>query len=385
MIARGLNLSQGGIGPLGMRDTRAVEWSGAQAVFVALLVLYGLYALVAVTTALFTRRPKEDSEEPLAALIPARDEEENLKRLVPALTGQGARVYVFDDESSDQTAQAAREAGALVISGGPLPEGWTGKNRACHALARAASEDAPGEWLTFMDADTYPDSTFAAKYAQLLAQEGRRSSVVTGFPRLIPGKGIEPLYLSWMTWILLATDPFGLVAATGKGHNRFTNGQITSFKGSAYWEIDPHEKVKGKILEDVQIGRLLAREKVAVSVVNLSGILAVKMYENVGQAWRGMSKNCYEITGSAAGTTALAALLALSAWGWVFAGSGWWIAYLVLAGSKLVTDRFVRHPIWLWPLAPITLTLGAATLLNSIRQRRAGVEWKGRRYPANPS
>ena len=49
-------------------------------------------------------------------LIPARNESAAIGGLVASLVGQGVDVLVIDDGSTDQTAQAARAAGARVLS-----------------------------------------------------------------------------------------------------------------------------------------------------------------------------------------------------------------------------------------------------------------------------
>ncbi|HWZ58409.1 MAG TPA: glycosyltransferase, partial [Gemmatimonadaceae bacterium] len=62
----------------------------------------------------------------VTALIPARDEAAVIGTTVAALKvqGKGMRIVVIDDQSSDGTADVARAAGAEVIRGGPLGEGW---------------------------------------------------------------------------------------------------------------------------------------------------------------------------------------------------------------------------------------------------------------------
>lgn len=356
-------------------------------------VLYGYVLLVAALNLLLMRRPKPGPGPTFAVLIPARNEADNLRRLIPELTAQklidphtGAetplQVFVFDDESDDGTAEVAAAGGATVLRASePLPPGWTGKNRACHLLAQAAAEASPAEWWVFLDADVYPEPTFAAGMQGLLREVGARCPVVSGFPRGIPGEGVEPVYLSWVSWVLLATNPFGLVSRTGKGHSRFTNGQITAWKASLYTELWPNERLKGRILEDVLIGRLLAQEGKRVEVANLASFLAVRMYRTLGEALNGMSKNSYEITGSVVGTFALAAFFMLIGIGWLGMGPWLWHGFGALLLSKLLADRTMRGPLWVWPLMPLTCLMAAYTMLRSWGWHRAGkVEWKGRTY-----
>lgn len=342
--------------------------------------VYGLFVLVALLNLGLMPRPRRAGTEPVPILIPARNEADNLARLVPELVAQGARVYVFDDESTDDTAAIAAKCGAQVIRGGPLPESWLGKNRACHELAKVVAEAEPAEWFCFLDADTDPKPGFVAALSGLVQNQGRRHPVITGFPHMLPGRFPEPTYLGWVPWVLLATNPFGLVARSRLGHNGFTNGQIVLWRASTYWELTPNQALRDRVLEDVAIGRLLAREKRPVAVCALASILAVRMYADVSAAIEGMSKNSSEIAGNALGTYALALVLLAIAWLWAAMGPWWWLGLGLLVLGKVLTDRIVRFAWWTPPFMPLTLTLAAWTLVRSQRLKAAGkLSWKGRR------
>lgn len=355
-----------------------------------LAVVYGWLLLTAISNRLLMIRPRPSTSPPnFCILIPARNEAQNLRQLLPAL--HGVKVYVFDDDSSDGTAEVAASLGATVIRGGLLEPGWTGKNRACHELAKIAAEDSSAEWLMFLDADMRAEPSIVEAVQGLIETVGRRAPVISGFPRMIPGHGLEPLYTSWVPWILLATNPFGLVSRTGKGHNRFTNGQFTLWRASTYWELMPNQQVKDRILEDVLIGRMLAKQGVRTEVVDVSPYLATRMYASLRKGLDGMSKNSYEIMGGLGGTVAMALALLFIGWGWTFGGSWapWLVGSLVL--SKLVTDfqtyfgrsRGAIRWIWVPLLMPITATLASLTFLRSaVWHRRGQVHWKGRTYPS---
>ncbi len=187
---------------------------------IAILTLYGLFALVATLNLLLMRRPGSlEVGDEFCILIPARDEAENLATLIPLLRNQQGgepKIYVFDDESADGTGEIAKNLGATVISPRePLPKGWTGKNRACHELAKAAAEDSNAMWFLFLDADVRPEPGFLNGMRDLARQCGPRVGVLTGFPAIRPGRGLEPLFLAWVGWILLASNPFGLPTHLG--------------------------------------------------------------------------------------------------------------------------------------------------------------------------
>ena len=116
------------------------------------------------------RAPRADAEPPVrhgplvSVVVPARNEQRDVAAAMASLRGleyANVEVIVVDDQSSDGTLGAAREAAGrdprvTVIAGAPLPDGWVGKSWACWQGVRAAR----GEWLLFTDADVIhaPDS-----------------------------------------------------------------------------------------------------------------------------------------------------------------------------------------------------------------------------------
>ena len=350
----------------------SLRLSTLQAIVVA---VYGVFALVAGLNLLLMPRPRPAMGGPeTVVLIPARDEKENLERLLPMLAG--VRTIVYDDESTDGTGEVAARHGATVVRGGPLPEGWTGKNRACDALATAAIENTDAEWLLFLDADVRPAPDFVATMRGMASRARPNVGAITGFPTVLPGRGVEPLFLAWVGWILLASNPYGLVARSGKGHNRFLNGQVTMWRRDVYARLRPNAAVRSRVMEDVSMGRLLAREGVAVEVANLSRVLAVKMYDTWRQTLDGMSKNSHEVAGNAPGTLALAALMLFLGWGWILGGP-WAAGLFWLSGGFVVL--ICRTPFWPMLFSPLVPTIGAFTLVRSlVWHRRGAVKWKGR-------
>ncbi|MBS1704775.1 MAG: glycosyltransferase [Armatimonadetes bacterium] len=347
--------------------------------------VYGVLVLVsAINLAWMPRLRRGREKASLAFLIPARNEAQNLTHLLPELVKSGSPVYVFDDESNDGTAEVARSLGARVVSPPePLPEDWTGKNRACHELAKVASEDFDGDWLVFVDADVRFQPQACDALASSLARVGRRRSVVTGFPTILAANWFEAIYFQWVPWIILSTNPFGLVSKTGMGHNHFTNGQFTAWKSSAYWDIQPHSAVRRVILEDVLIGRLLAKSGIRVETMQLGPQIQVQMYANEQAALDGMSKNAFEIAGSAWGTYLLAVLMLLLGTGWLIAPSLLNLALLLLSGL-LVSFAVRKSPVTQLVtglLTPVSILMGAYTLVRSVHWRKSGkVQWKGRTY-----
>jgi hopene-associated glycosyltransferase HpnB len=104
-------------------------------------------------------------------IIPARNEADVIGRAIRSLlqqTGDNSiHIFLVDDASADATAQAARSAAIAerqvqnltVVSGPPLPSGWSGKLWAMQQGINHATDSAPDFYL-FTDADIEhaPDS-----------------------------------------------------------------------------------------------------------------------------------------------------------------------------------------------------------------------------------
>lgn len=104
------------------------------------------------------------SPRSVVAVVPARDEAATIGQAVASLLAQDYRgdlhIVVVDDESSDDTAEAAGAAAGLahsatrltVCAGKPVPSGWAGKLWAMHQGVEAAQPQRP-DYFLFTDAD----------------------------------------------------------------------------------------------------------------------------------------------------------------------------------------------------------------------------------------
>ena len=117
-----------------------------------------LQLLIAFVNLLFMSklRTENKSEKPLVSvLIPARNEEKNIGNVLEDLLNQDYQeieVIVFNDLSDDATAEivtafARRDNRIRLINADRLPEGWLGKNRACHILSQHAGGSIFYFWM----------------------------------------------------------------------------------------------------------------------------------------------------------------------------------------------------------------------------------------------
>ena len=89
-------------------------------------------------------------QRPLVSiLIPCRNEQEHIAACLDSILEQKyspLEILVLDDHSEDNSAlilshYANRHDNVTIIQGDSLPEGWTGKNWACHQLYVASRGD----------------------------------------------------------------------------------------------------------------------------------------------------------------------------------------------------------------------------------------------------
>ncbi|WP_199224438.1 glycosyltransferase [Serinibacter arcticus] len=210
----------------------------------------------------------------VSLLVPARDEEDTLVTTLPALLAQGADdVVVLDDHSTDATARVARDAGARVISGANLPEGWVGKPWACHQLAAAVlGEDAvdgdaagaagaagaaagatPREHLLiFTDADvTWHPGALAALVAEM---QRRGTDLLTVFPKQRVGSFGERLVVPLVDAAFIGHAPVPVIRSRRRGAVA-ANGQVMAFRRQAYERAGGHAAVRGELVEDIRLAR----------------------------------------------------------------------------------------------------------------------------------
>jgi len=119
----------------------------------------------------------------VSVIVPARNEEASLGACLQSLVAQDTEpnlpfeIIVVDDHSTDRTPEIAKsftDRGVRTIEAGPLPAGWTGKNNAVIAGAKAAR----GQWLLFTDADTIH---LPGSLARSVEEAGRNGSAMLSY------------------------------------------------------------------------------------------------------------------------------------------------------------------------------------------------------------
>lgn len=333
--------------------------------------------------------PEKASEQRkrISVIIPARDEEANLSKLLPALAAQrhpAHELIVVDDQSSDATARLAREAGARVISGKDLPEGWFGKPWACAQGAEAAT----GDWLLFLDADVEPEPAFLER----LADAAGEGEVISVCPWHRIERPYEELSVFFNLLMLGGIGAFTVKGDEARGIGLF--GQTMMISRRLYDEVGGHGAVRRTVLENFHLSRLLDQRGVRRICRVGRGSVSMRMFpagfEQLCESWaKGFA--------SGAGLAAPGALVLSSIWlsglmmlsvsvllmpfaeGLHRAATG--LAYLVAALSLIPLFRKAGGFSWWSALAfPVALMFYQYLFFGAILRKRSGVktQWKGR-------
>lgn len=311
----------------------------------------------------------------LSVLIPARNEADNLRRLLPSLMRQDhpdLEVIVVDDDSSDgswDVLSAIEDPRFVAIRSDGPPAGWVGK---VHALYQA-SRRATGDTFLFLDADAELKHTGALSSLARRMAASADGAVLTGLTDL---RGGGKLLVSLVTHAMLSAVPWFLIRRGFPGFGAL-NGQCWLIRASDYRRLDPHLHHRNEVLEDVRIGRFLARRGLVPTVVDARGDVAIHMYRDFADAWLGFRKNAYLVMG---GTLPRFFLSLASYWSVYLVApvlSPWFLLSVFLL--KGVTDRRTGFPLWVTALAPVSFALGAVLQLDSAAAHwRGGVVWKDR-------
>jgi len=350
-------------------------------------------------------------EAPLISVcIPARNEESNIGRCVEALLAQtypNFEIVVLDDRSTDATAEilknlamgsTLRKVPLKIIKGSDLPSGWAGKP---YALTQAVAA-ARGEWLCFVDADTFATpEALSAVYAKAIETEADLFTIMTRQIMLtFWERAVLPL-------VMLALS-VGFSPRKVNDPNRkdaIANGQFICIKRAVYEAVGGHEAIKGSIVEDKDLAVLVKGKGYRLVVADGRGVASTRMYTSLAEMWEGWTKNIYlglrddrgllllGVFGAFLAFTAALLLPAWVIWGVVLTVAGSGLEGSAVLGEALalwgyliywrvLASRSIGIPIWYALTVPVGAGVFAAMMLTSAWNVLVGkgVTWKGRTY-----
>lgn len=233
---------------------------------------------------------------PVSVVIPARDEEHRIGPALAALAGdpQVAEVVVVDDCSSDRTAEVAGAAGARVVAGAPLPEGWVGKPWALQQGLEAAT----GEWLLTLDADVEPRPGLAGALVAAAEEQGW-DHLSAGGRFVCDTSGQRLLHPAMLATLVYRFGPPGATALPAP-HRVVANGQCTLTRRAVLAAQGGYVPVAGHLTDDVALARHLAGVGWRVGFLDGTRLFDVRMHASAAEVWRewGRSLPLADVTGA---------------------------------------------------------------------------------------
>ena len=266
-------------------------------------------ALASVPSVLFLRNlalyapppPAHDQAQlRCSVLIPARNEEATIANAVlSVLRNQitDLEVIVLDDDSVDRTAQIVRaiasddERVRLAVAP-PLPDGWCGKQHACHILAQLARH----RLLVFMDADVslMPDALI--RMSAFMEQSG--AALASGVPQQETLTFSERLLIPLIHFVLLGFLPIGRMRACRDPAYGAGCGQLFVTRADAYQACGGHSCIRATLHDGPKLPRVFRAAGFKTDLFDATGIAQCRMYATSAEVWRGLAKNAHEALGS---------------------------------------------------------------------------------------
>jgi len=341
----------------------------------------------------------------LSVVVPARDEQANIKTCLTSLLDQDypdLEVIVVNDRSTDDTGQIARDIAARdsrlrVVEIDTLPDGWCGKN---HAMQRGI-EQAGGEWILMHDADCRQVCPGTLRLAMQYAVDTQADMV-----SLLPEHQYESFWerylLPVLTGVLMVWFRPSRVSNPRKPE-AFANGMFMLIRRQAYQAIGTHQAVRGSLIEDIDIARLVKGRGLNLQVAPSTGLFTVRMYTSLAQIVRGWERifvgafrSLWGLTkalGVLVGRGLTPAVTAGIGWGMVAAGAapaGWWQVAAIIGSVSLLAQlvmaaRFFVHlkSRWVYGLTyPAVCAIVSVLLIKAMFKLRPGgkIIWRDTAY-----
>lgn len=267
------------------------------------IALLGIYLAVTLFNIFagpsLLKAPRRELTPKVSLLIPARNEERNIKNCLSGLVAQDypdLEIIVLNDQSTDSTGEIVQQFArqypyVKYMAGEALPEGWVGKNWACHQISRQAS----GEILIFTDADTLHSPDAVSKTVAWI--ERLQLGLFSTFPQQITKTLAEKLVIPMVDIFVHSSLPLWLAYHTRSPLFAAANGQWIAFTRTAYESMGGHAAVRNQVVEDVELSRLTKRRGFKTLVTPGTGVVFCRMYHSTAEVWEGLTKNLFGITG----------------------------------------------------------------------------------------
>ncbi|MGH8582914.1 MAG: glycosyltransferase [Gammaproteobacteria bacterium] len=327
----------------------------------------------------------------VTVLIPARNEAAVIETTLAALghQGPGLSVLLVDDHSEDGTVARARALGLpnlRVLSGLPLPTGWTGK---LWALEQGRVEVGT-RYVMLLDADVRLGTGLVATLKRKLEDE--QLHFVSLMVELRMRSLWERLLMPAFVYFFKLLYPFKLCNQRAHRFIAAAAGGCVLTETSVLAAIGGFAAIRAAVIDDCALAKAVKSQGFATWIGLTRSAQSLRGYSTLDSIWAMVSRSAfaqlrYSVTLLVACTAVLLWALCLPALGLFGPPTTTVLAGVILGiamASYIPTLRYYRRS-WLWSLAfpLIGLVYLAITWSSAIGHwRGAPPPWKGRRYGA---
>jgi len=221
--------------------------------------------------------------EDVTVLIPARNEAAVIKRTLRSVVNQGSGINIIlvDDESTDGTADIARDAGGepcKFLEVKPLPEGWVGK---LWALEQGRNE-LNSTYTLLLDADIELGTGVVNKMRETLISKDIQFMSLMVTPSMLSywEKLLMPAFVYFFKLLYpfrLANDPLSKVAAAAGG--------CILMKTDIYEKIDGFKSIKGELIDGCSLASRVKSAGYRTWIGLTQSVRSIRPYRNLQDIW----------------------------------------------------------------------------------------------------
>ncbi len=341
--------------------------------------------------------PAPEKWPAVAAIIPARDEAQVIGQSLASVLGQDypgpLSVILVDDNSQDGTGDIARNLGherLHVVSGQPLPAGWTGKLWALEQGVLAAAEIAPqAEYFWLTDADIAHQPDVLARLAAKAKSE--RRVLVSLMAKLHCESAWEKLLIPAFVFFFQKLYPFTSVNRAGSGLAAAAGGCVLAER-QALERAGGINAIRGEMIDDCALARRMKTQG-PIWLGLTQSVVSLRPYPELAGIWLMVARTAFvqlrhsslQLALSTAGMAILylapPVALALGLLGGgrdlALAGAAAWLLMAIAYRPTILLYKLG----WGWTAAlPLAGLLYGAMTLDSARRFWVGqgAPWKGR-------
>ena len=238
----------------------------------------------------------------VSIIVPARNEEGNIRQCLESLLQldyPAFEIIVVNDRSRDGTGSVVKEfvrrdPRVRQVNGERLKQGWLGKSHAVHQGVQAAR----GEWLLFVDADTWHHPKGLSASMDRILREN--VDMLSLYPHFVCKSFWEKVIQPAVGRMILIAGPMMFVNSRKRIFRIFfmAIGQFILIRRSAYEAVGGHEAIRDRVTEDVELAKRVKGAGYHLQFLYGIDVLHTRMYTTFSDLWHGWSRSFYPAMGN---------------------------------------------------------------------------------------